>query len=98
MKRLVGFSWNCGRSGTLSGRFVLDDCEWERLTEAAHNGEEVYFGEVLGKHSEICGNLEPGDIRLITDNQEFIEMAGQIGVDLSSGYNPLDYLGEDEEE
>jgi hypothetical protein len=51
----------------------------------------VYFGEVLGKHSDVHGKIKSSEIRLITDNQEFIQTAKKLGINLNSGYNPFDY-------
>lgn len=94
MKRLVEFYWDCGRQGHLSGRFVLDDEGWEKLNAAI--GTDIYFGEVLGKHSEIQGTLDTGDLRVITDDQEFLAKAAELKINLGHGYNPLDYLRDED--
>jgi len=58
-------------------------------------GEEIYFGEVLGKHSEIYGTLEEGDLIVKSEDQRFIDqLVAVIGSPTVSGYNPLDYIGE----
>ena len=66
----------------------------EEIDEAI--GCEVYFGEVLGKHSEIAGTLKKEDVTVITDNAEVV---GIVRDHLSGGVglNPLDHI-EDEEE
>lgn len=58
-------------------------------------GKEVYFGEILGKHSEIYGVLEEKDLTVLTDDQDFIEKAEKYGID-SIGHNPLRNLREDQ--
>lgn len=90
---LVRFFWDCGRMGDVEGLFVTDEATLEKSY-----GRHVYFGEILGKHSEIYGNLERGDITLVTDDQDFItRIVDLLGSDLS-GYNPLDKIEYSDEE
>ena len=72
---------DCGRQGVIEGVFKATKEEVD-----AAIGQEVYFGEILGKHSEVGGTLEATDIKLITDNP--IEVMNNV----ESGYNPLDYI------
>lgn len=88
MLGLYKFFWDCGRNGNLEGVFVATAEEVEDLI-----GKDVYFGEVLGKHSEIYGTIERGDLDLLTEDQDFIEKAQSYGIDYS-GYNPFDYISE----
>lgn len=53
-------------------------------------GKRVYFGEILGKHSEILGELEEKDLRVLTEYHDFIEKFEEFGC--ASGYNPLQYI------
>ncbi len=87
---LYKFYWDCGRSGDLEGVFISTP---EEVKNAI--GKHVYFGEVLGKHSDIAGTLKEKDITFITDDPNVIAVV--IGHDLCSGYNPMLYLPEDEE-
>jgi len=80
--------------GRLISRFVAEDKDWDLLQ--ASIGKQLYFGEVLGKHSEIYGPLEAKDITVVTDDQQFLERAQELGIKLSTGYSPLDYLPEEE--
>lgn len=92
-KILVRFHWDCGRMGDVSGLFITTD-------EALNKGydKRVYFGEILGKHSEVYGTLERKDIEYVSEDQEFIEkLEALLGTDIS-GYNPLDYINDEEEE
>jgi len=90
---LVQFFWDCGRMGDVEGLFVTTEEELERAY-----GKQVYFGEILGKHSEVYGTLDREDITLVTDDQDFItRIVDLLGTDLS-GYNPLDKLQESDEE
>jgi hypothetical protein len=105
MKGIYSFFWDCGRSGDLDGIFIADSKDVAKVI-----GKNVYFGEVLGKHSEVEGILEAGDIELKTDDQAFIAQFEQImGEGFSSGFDPIerymiaaaerdDYDEEDEED
>jgi len=92
-KLLVQFFWDCGRMGDVDGIFVTTQ---EELDEAY--GKEVYFGEILGKHSEVYGILEECDITILSEDQEFITKFVEIVGCSPSGYNPLEYIQFDEEE
>ncbi len=89
-RAIYKLEWDFGRMGDLSGVFVANKADVKRLIT---NKTEIYFGEVLGKHSEVYGCIEKKHLKLVTDNEEFIELF--IKYDLSNGYNPFDYLDED---
>jgi hypothetical protein len=91
MKKLYRFAWDCGRQGTVEGLFVADSDEVD-----AAIGERVYFGEILGKHSEIHGTLEASEIQVVADDPVFVQKFEEY--DCASGYNPLDYLSKNREE
>jgi hypothetical protein len=93
MKTIYEFYWNCGRMGSVEGTFIADSEEVDNAI-----GKSLYFGEILGKHSEVYGTLDEGDIVLKTQDQGFIKLFEEImGEGWYSGYNPLHYLPEDEE-
>lgn len=75
------FYWDCGRQGEVQGIFKATKQEIEDAI-----GRYVYFGEILGKHSEVSGTIEEGEITLISDDPIVVEDS------VVSGYNPLDYL------
>jgi hypothetical protein len=86
-KYLYRFYWDCGRSGELEGLFVATE---EEVKDAI--GRDVYFGEVLGKHSEVYGVLEEQDLdRLDISPDAVAEVSKFLGSDWS-GFNPLDYI------
>lgn len=92
MKAIYEFNWDCGRMGGLDGIFIAEKPDIEALI-----GEEIYFGEVLGKHSEILGILETTDLTMKTDDQEFItKFEAIMGTGTISGFNPLDYYDADD--
>lgn len=86
-KHIYRFTFDCGRMGTLMGLFVADA---RVINEAI--GRKVYFGEVLGKHSEIFGELTSDQFEVHSSDPNFMEKFERLGC--SSGYNPLDYLSE----
>ena len=90
MKKLFRFYWDCGRMGELHGLFVEDDAVVRQYI-----GHDVYFGEVLGKHSEICGKLEEKDCVALTDDQDFIQKAIDFGL-VPTGFNPITTIEERE--
>lgn len=75
------FYWDCGRQGSVEGIFKATKEEVD-----AAIGKEVYFGEILGKHSEVYGIIEDGEIEIISDDPLIVKNATE------SGYDPLDYL------
>ena len=87
MKGLYRFWWDCYRSGVLEGVFLAEPEDIERVI-----GKEVYFGEVLGKHSEVYGTVDEKDIELITDNQEVVKIFEDYNLEF--GYNPIVYYDE----
>lgn len=87
---LYRFYWDCGRQGSIEGNFLATEEQIENLI-----GSDLYLGEVLGKHSEVYGIVKESDIKLITDNREFLDMAKSLKICLESGYNPLEYLEEE---
>jgi hypothetical protein len=89
-KAIYRFFWDCGRQGNLHGVFVA----YKDALEYAV-GKELYFGEVLGKHSEVYGTFEASDLELVSDDVKDVEVFERLN--LATGYNPLDYLPDDDE-
>lgn len=89
MKKLYKFNLDCGRMGELEGIFTATDNELSKI-----KGKHIYFGEVLGKHSEIF--VDDFDLSLITpisDDQSFVNKYDEIVG--SIGFNPLDFYEEE---
>ena len=87
-------AFDCGRQGSLEGVFVADKNHVKILLERPLG---VYFGEVLGKHSEICGTIEDHEITLVTDDPAVVGLFNEHK--LSSGFNPFyEQIFEPEEE
>jgi hypothetical protein len=84
---LVSFFHEFGRSGELDGLFVTTQ---EKLM--ASIGKLAYFGEVLGKHSEVELRTKEEDYEIKSEDQDFIaKLVELLGTDIS-GFNPLDYV------
>lgn len=92
-QKLWRFYWDCGRMGYLDGLFVATQAE---VDEAV--GKEIYFGEVLGKHSEIYGTLDRDELEEIDIGLEAIEKIVAITGATLSGYNPIEVYQEAKEE
>lgn len=91
MKKLYAFCWDVGRMGEVEGLFIADE---EKVKESI--GKEVYFGEILGKHSEIYGELGEDDLEIKSEDQDFINKIGELLGDNISGYNPLNFIDDTE--
>lgn len=85
-KYLWQFYWDCGRSGDLDGLFVATEKE---VSSAI--GRYASFGEVLGKHSDVYGTIDEGDITKVNVSSEAVEELYSILGDTWSGFNPLEY-------
>lgn len=91
MKGLYRLDIDFGRSGDLSGVFIADTEDVEILLT---DNIIVYFGEVLGKHSEVTCEMKEEHIDLITTDENVIKIIEEYG--LENGINPFDYFDMDE--
>ena len=88
MKKIYKFSWDCGRAGELDGLFIANSDDVDKII-----GKPVSFGEALGKHSDVTGVVEIGDLEILSEDEEFIEKFEEIvGEGTISGFNPMDYI------
>ena len=90
MRKLFQFKWDMGY-GCVEGLFVAEQEEVDAVI-----GKELYFGEALGKYSDVSGPVLEEEIKVVTEDQDFIEMLLSVfSGSLISGYNPLNHvLGE----
>lgn len=95
---LYKFRWDVPRLGEIESLFIADSEQVEAVM-----GMTVYFGEVLGKHSDIQGTLDPEDLTIITQEPGVIadlvrlfsgDRYGRSGS--LCGLNPLHTLQDDE--
>lgn len=87
MKKLYKFYWDCGRQGDVEGMFIAE----EKVVEESI-GHEVYFGEILGKHSDVSGTIEDGEIVEVKVSKTTVKEMEEVLGSTISGYNPLDYI------
>jgi hypothetical protein len=92
IKYLYRFLWDCGRSGEVEGLFVATEEEVANLI-----GKELYLGEILGKHSEVFGEVEEGDIEKLDLDADSVAKVSALLGNTWSGHNPLDYYEEENE-
>lgn len=89
MRALFKLNIDCGRMGSLEGIFVREESDVKGLIKS---GEEVHFGEVLGKHSDVYSVITKSKITLVTREPRVIQIFDEFK--LESGINPFDYIEE----
>ncbi|QYG88322.1 hypothetical protein [Bacillus atrophaeus] len=87
-KYLWKFGWGFSYGG-VEGLFAATEEEVADLI-----GKEVYFGDILGKHSEVYGEIEEGEIKKVGLDPETVAKVSAVLGDTWSGYNPLYYVKE----
>lgn len=95
---LYKFYWDVYRQGEIESLFIADDEQVEAVL-----GMNVYFGEVLGKHSEVYGTLDAEDLTVITQEPGVIADLlrvfagdGRAKTGTICGLNPLHALRDEE--
>lgn len=87
MKKLYKFYKYFGRMGSIESVFVANDADVARFI-----GKEVYFGEILGKHSEVYFDLEESQFEVLSEDERVIcvieEYVGSVG------HNPIERMFE----
>lgn len=92
MNYLWKFGWDCGRQGYVEGLFVATEEDIKSII-----GKEVYFGEILGKHSEVYGTIEEGEITKLDLDSETVEKVTALLGTTWSGYNPFYYIEDNDD-
>lgn len=83
-----------GRSGEIEGLFAASE---EDITGSY--GRDVYLGEVLGKHSDVCFELEESMITKLDVSPDIVQtIVAAVGDVTLSGYNPLEYIDDGDDE
>ena len=93
MLKLYRFCWPQRRGGDVEGLFVEDSDVVENSI-----GSDVYFGEICGKHSDVYGTLDEEDLTVVSEDQEKINWLVDILGRSISGYNPFDYIEDQDEQ
>ncbi len=78
-----------GRGGDIEGMFAVDRAGLDRLVELI--GTTVYFGEVLGKHSDVCLDLEWNQFTTRANGEQAAMVVAILDTNSFGGFNPLDY-------
>lgn len=86
MKAVFKLNFGCGRMGKLEGLFIATKEEVAHLIECPY---KVYFGEVLGKHSEVFGEIEEKEVTLVSDDPNVVKVVEDHS--LTNGFDPFDY-------
>lgn len=84
---LYKFYWDCGRMGSVDGLFFAHKDEVEKAM-----GSYIYFGEILGKHSEIYGTLAEDALERLNIEAPALQQLHDVCGSTISGYNPLHYI------
>lgn len=92
MKQLFKFDFYKGRGGKIDGLFVATTEEVNSII-----GKEIWLGDALGKHSEVYGTIESNEIERVEISDEAVEALYQKYGSTISGYNPVEYVEEYDE-
>ena len=84
MRAVYKFYADCGRHGNLEGIFVAEKHLIDKMLRLKPT---IEFGEVLGKHSDIRGQIEDDEIELLTEDSVIVDFFESNNI--SSGHNPL---------
>jgi len=92
-KGIYRLCFSAGRSGHLHGIFIATKTAVDDLVKSEN---VIHFGEVLGKHSEVYGPIDKGEITLVTNDKTAVDAFSKFKME--TGYNPFNYLHQDEDE
>ncbi len=56
------------------------------------SGKQCYFGEIAGKHSEVCGDIDDKDLKLYTDVDEVVAFLESNPTRREYNYSFLDVM------
>ncbi len=87
---IVSMSLDYGRCGDVKGVFLVSKEDFELARKL---NPQVYFGEILGKHSEVYCDFNEISFEVKTEDQEKVKALIEMDMH-SNGHNPFDYLDE----
>lgn len=94
MRKIYKFFYDYGRMGEIDAIFTAESADVEKLY-----GKTVYFGEILGKHSEVSVQVSEENFTVLSEDADFVSKFEEIlGQGTVSGNNPLDYWEDREEQ
>ena len=68
---IINFYWSRRQSDIFESR-VFPRQNAERIMEMMR-GKQIYFGEIEGKHSEVCGTLDEDEVTITDDKSKVAE-------------------------
>jgi hypothetical protein len=71
---------------------VLTEEDMTVLKKFVEDGDDIYLGEINGKHSEVSGPIEEHDYEIVTTDQEVIENFKKI-VHPNSSFGAFHMIG-----
>lgn len=87
---IVSMSLDYGRGGDVEGVFLVSKEDFELAKKL---NPQVYFGEILGKHSEVYCDFNEISFEVKTEDQEKVNALIEMDMH-SSGHNPFECLDE----
>ena len=91
MRKLYKFYLDYGRQGELEGLFIADERDVIDIID-----QEVFFGEVLGKHSDVSAVMDEDMFTVIDVPEETLKTLEKELGSTWSGFNPIDIYKEEE--
>ncbi len=107
--KLFRYHHDFGRMGSLSGTFAVTDRGLQWMQELHNRKARCYFGECLGKHSDVSHPFSMDDLEEIKATEKEIQLVFRVFEQdlpdpetqryaLLAGYCPLDGLSEAEQQ
>ncbi len=93
---LLELGWD-GRGGSVFEQRALPLKNVLRIKDILLD-KEVYFGEIWGKHSEVCGTICEKTIRIIKDKDKVLSFLKEFPSGIDYDYSFIDTFIEREEE
>lgn len=79
-KLLITLEWKGGRGfDGIMEQFIIDKDHWLSIKPILL-GNEIYFGEIAGKHSEVFGDLKESEITESLDLKEILDFQQEYGL------------------
>lgn len=87
-KKLCRYVMECHRSANLEGVFVVGPLQWEALCDL--DGRTIFYGEVCGKHSDVCCEFALVDVEILSENDWEVEFFERV-LPHGAGFHFLSY-------
>jgi hypothetical protein len=87
MEVLVSFKHNTYHAN-VSAIYIMDVEDWKKIKFLQNEDEEIYLGDVAGKHSEVYADAD--DFMLITNNEDEINTFRKLFGKTFGSYHPFD--------